>query len=103
MGRLYPQFQAAGVDVLVLLGDSQEQAARYSASLRAPFPVLADPSEAVYHRYGLHKALIIIQRTASVVVDREGIIRYLKRATNSLTWLQESRELEQVVRQLTGA
>jgi peroxiredoxin len=100
LGRLYPQIQAAGGDVLVILGASPEQAARYGASLHVPFPILADPTEGVYHRFGLHKALLLIQRTASVVVDRNGIIRYLKRATNPGTWLQESQELLQVVQQL---
>jgi peroxiredoxin len=100
LGRLYPQFQAAGAEVLVILGDSVERTKRYSAALNAPFPILADPSQAAYHRFGLDKALLIIQRTASVVVDRTGRIRYLKRATNPTTWLQESQELLQVVQRL---
>lgn len=103
LGRLYPELQAAGAEVLVILGDSSERAARYGASLHVPFPILADPEEVVYHRFGLHKALLLIQRTASVVVDRNGTIRYLKRATNPGTWLQESQELLQVVRQLGSA
>ena len=103
LGRLYPDFQAAGAEVLVILGDAPELAARYGASLHVPFPILADPTEAIYHRFGLHKALLLIQRTASVVVDRDGTIRYLKRATNPGTWLQESQELLQAVRQLGSA
>ena len=103
LGRLYPEIQAAGGDVLVILGDLPEQVARYSASLHVPFPILADPTEEVYHRFGLHKAMLFIQRTASVVVDRAGRIQYLKRATNPGTWLQESQELVQIVRQLGSA
>jgi peroxiredoxin len=100
LGRLYPELQAAGGDVLVILGDSPERAAGYGTSLHVPFPILADPTEVVYHRFGLHKALLLIQRTASVIVDRNGAIRYLKRATNPGTWLQESQELVQVIREL---
>lgn len=100
LGRQYPAIQAAGADVLVILGDSPERAARYAASVHAPFPVLADPAEEVYHRFGLQRAFLLIQRTASVVVDREGIIRYLRRATNTFTWLQEHRELLAVVERL---
>jgi len=48
------------------------------------------------------KALFLIQRTASVVVDREGVIRYVKRTTNPMTWLQESRELLGFVNRLGG-
>lgn len=103
LGRHYSEIQSAGADVLIILGDSPERATRYAAATHAPFPVLADPAEEVYHRFGLHKALVVIQRTASVVVDREGTIRYLKRATNTFTWLHENRELLRVVQQLGSA
>jgi peroxiredoxin len=100
LGRLYPELQAAGAEVLVILGDTPERAARYGTALRVPFSILADPTEAVYHQFGLHKSLLLIQRTASVIVDRDGTIRYLKRATNPGTWLQESHEVVQVVQEL---
>src|SRR5690348_11588952 len=100
LGRLYPQFRAVGAEVLVILGDTLDRATRYSTSLNVPFPILADPSHEVYHRFDLERAYLIIQRTASVVVDRNGSIRYLKRATNPQTWLQESQELLQVVQRL---
>jgi peroxiredoxin len=93
LGRFYQEFQAAGAEILVILGEGIERAQSYSKSLKAPFPVLADPDRTVYHRYGLEKAMIVIQRTASVVVDRQGVIQYLKQATNPMVWLQDSREL----------
>src|SRR5512141_2304417 len=97
LGRLYKEFQAAGAEILVILGEDTERAGAYAASLKAPFPVLADPDRTVYHRYGLEKAMILIQRTASVVVDRQGVIQYLKQATNPMVWLQDSRELLEFV------
>jgi peroxiredoxin len=100
LGQLYPKFKAAGADVLVILGDTPERARRYAELLHTPFPVLSDPERAVYHRFGLDKAMLVIQRTASVVVDRQGTVRYIKRATNPNTWLQESQELLQVVQGL---
>jgi peroxiredoxin Q/BCP len=100
LGRLYKDFQAAGAEVLIILGDSPDRALRYSESLHTPFPVLADPERDVYKVFGLEKALLVIQRTASVVVDREGVIRYIKRATNPMTWLQESQELLDATRAL---
>lgn len=100
LGRMYKDFQAAGADVLVILGDTPDRARRYAESLHTPFPMLADPDREVYRRFGLEKALLVIQRTASVVVDRQGVIRYIKRATNPTTWLQESRELLDVVNHL---
>lgn len=68
--------------------------------LRHPSPCWQTRIEGVYRRFGLEKALFVMQRTASVVVDRQGVIRYIKRATNPMTWLQESRELLDVVRAL---
>lgn len=103
LGRLYKDFQAAGADVLVILGDTPDRAIRYAESLHAPFPVLADPERDVYRQFGLEKALFVIQRTASVVVDRQGVIRYIKRVTNPAAWMQESRELLEFVINLENA
>lgn len=93
LGRLYKDFQAAGAEILVILGGTPEHVHKYAQLLKTPFPVLADPDRAVYHSYDLEKAFIVIQRTASVVVDRQGVIQYFKRATNPMLWLQESGEL----------
>jgi peroxiredoxin len=97
LGRMNAEFVKAGVQILVILGDTVERARRYAETLKAPFPVLADPERAVYHRYELQKNFIGIQRTASVIVDPNGVIRYLKRSVNPMTWLQESKELLQAV------
>ena len=86
--------------MFVILGDTPDRARHYSESLHTPFPVLADPERDVYRLFGLEKSLLVIQRTASIIVDRQGVILYIKRATNPLTWLQESRELLEAVRVL---
>ena len=93
MGRLYKDFQAENCEILLILGEPVDFAVRYSEILHLPFPVLSDPDRRVYHQYGLDKLFQLVQRTASVVIDRRGIIRYLKITVNPMTWLQESREL----------
>lgn len=100
LGRLYKDFKDANAEVLVILGDNPKRANDYANSLKLPFPVLADPQRLVYQRFGLEKAFLLIQRTASVIVDKAGIIRYIKRATNPNTWLRESKELLEVVRRI---
>ncbi len=100
MGRLYKEFQAVDCEILLILGGSVEEAHRYSELFKLPFPVLADPDRRVYHLYGLEKVMLM-QRTASIIIDRQGIIRYLKVVWNPLTWLKESRELLQDVKSLT--
>ena len=93
LGRMYEQFRAAGAEVVMILGDSLERAQEYARIVRAPFPVLSDPDRAVYRAYELEKYIRLIQRTASLVIDRDGIVRYLKRTTLPGVWLQESREV----------
>lgn len=82
----------------MILGDSPERARQYAETLKTPFPVLSDPDRAVYQLFGLDKVAFVIQRTASVVVDREGLIQYIKSSVNPMTWLQESRELLEFVK-----
>ena len=100
LGHQYSEIKAANTEVLLILGDSAERAQKYENSLHLPFPVLSDPQRLVYHRYGLQKALIFLQRTASLVVDKDGFIRYLRTATNPMTWLNEHRELIQAVKRI---
>ena len=97
LGRMNDEFVKAGAQILIILGDTLDRARRYAETLKTPFPVLADPERAVYHPFELVKNFIGIQRTASVIVDPNGVIRYLKRSMNPMTWLQESKELRQAV------
>lgn len=103
LGRLYNEFKNHNYEILLILGDTLEKAKRYVESLRLPFPVLADPTRSVYHQYGLEKVAFVIQRTASILIDCNGIIRYIKTTTNPLVWLEESRELIDYVRSLAAA
>jgi peroxiredoxin len=98
LGRLNEEFIKAGAQILVILGDSPERARQYAETLKTPFPVLSDPDRAVYQLFGLDKVAFVIQRTASVVVDLEGLIQYIKSSVNPMIWLQESRELLEFVK-----
>jgi peroxiredoxin len=102
LGRLHKDFQAAGAEILVILGEAPERARQYAELLKLPFPVLADPGRAIYHLYELDRAIFGIQRTTSLVVDQNGVIQYIKRAINPTLWLQESRALLNFVKGLGG-
>ncbi len=93
LAKFYEPIKEAGAEVIVIIGDTLEKANKYVDALKLPFPVLSDPEREVYRVYELEKYFLLIQRTASIVVDREGVVKYLKRTTNPMTWLQESREL----------
>ena len=79
--------------MIIILGHDLEKAHEYAEIVQAPFPILADPDRAVYKVYELEKYFMLFQRTASLVIDRAGVVRYLKRTTNPNIWLQETREL----------
>lgn len=89
--------------VLVVLGAPLDRARQYALEIKAPFPILADPDRAIYHRYDLERTLGIVQQTASIVIDRKGIIRYHKQATLPRTWLEEANGLISVVQRLPRA
>jgi len=91
------EFVKAGTQILIILGDTLDRASKYAETLKTPFPVLADPARIVYQRYELVKIFIGIQRTASIIIDQNGMIRYLKRSINPMMWLKESKELIQAV------
>lgn len=98
LGRLNNEFVNEGAQILVILGDSMENARAYSQQLKSPFPILSDPEREIYHRFELTRNFVGLQRTAAIVIDPAGIIRYIKRIYNPLPWLQESQELLDAVK-----
>jgi len=103
LGRLYNDFKVANCEILLILGDTIDKARRYAEILHLPFPVLSDTRRSVYHQYGLEKVIFVIQRTASIVIDQQGVIRYLRTTTSPLVWLDEIRELYGFVKSMPGA
>jgi peroxiredoxin len=92
LGRHYDDFKERNFQVLIILGENVEKAKRYCDLLHLPYTVLADPTRGVYQQYGLNKSFFI-QRTASVLIDCDGIIRYIRTATNPMVWMQETHEI----------
>jgi peroxiredoxin len=81
LGRVNQELKSLDTDVLVIGGGSADAATKLGLSLKVPFPVLADPDRAVFGSFGLDKRLFI-QRSATVLIDKNGTIRYILRATN---------------------
>jgi len=93
LGRMYEQFREAGAEIIVILGEDMEKTREYANEINLPFPILSDSGRNVYTLYELEKYFLLFQRTASLVVDKDGLVRYLKRTTVPNVWLQETREL----------
>ncbi len=102
LGSRYADFKEHNFEVLVILGDSIDKARRYVESLHLPFPVLADPQRDVYQQYGLNKTFFL-QRTASVVIDCNGIIQYIKATANPMPWLQEYHKVLEILNSMAVA
>lgn len=50
-------------------------------AMKLPVPVLVDADRAVYRAYGLEKRFLI-QQSATVIIDRDGVVRYARAAFN---------------------
>ena len=78
---MYSTLQSLNTAVLVIDGGSREKAEYLATKLQLPFPVLADADQEVYHRYGLEKVMLSLQRSGIIVVDRQGHVSYLRPTT----------------------
>jgi peroxiredoxin len=93
---MYEQFQAEDTEVLVIGCGSVRDAGRVARMFKLPFPVLSDPERALYPRYDLDKALVVIQRSGTFLVDKQGIVRYIHQATNPRGSVEEAELLKEV-------
>lgn len=81
LAKLYPQLQAHNTEVVVIGGGSPKEAQNMADTYKLPFRVASDSERAVYQSFGLHKALGILQRSGSILVDKQGVIRYIQQST----------------------
>jgi peroxiredoxin len=82
LGRLSHEIEQTGTKVLVIGPRGQGAAALAAQKMGVPFPVLADPGRHTYRKYDLTKAFWVIQKSGTFVIDRDGVVRYVHRATN---------------------
>ena len=63
--------------MLALAPGSLDQTGAFAAARGIPFPLLADPQQAVYRAYGVESRLLSLgQRPALFAIDRNGVVRY---------------------------
>mgnify|MGYP001309569230 FL=1 len=78
---LYPEFQAAGCDVVGVSRDTLTSHAKFKAKMAFPFELLADTDEAVCTMFGVMKMKNMygkqvrgIERS-TFLIDRDGVLR----------------------------
>lgn len=72
-----------GATVLIIGPGLPSDASALATRLEVPFPVLADEDGRTYAAYGLRKVMFnTVLQSGTILIDREGVIRYARRATN---------------------
>jgi peroxiredoxin len=100
--RVYDYLQTRDISVLVIGGGNRDDAARLKLIYQLPFLVLADKDRSVYSLYGLERAILVWQRSASFLVDKQGIVRYVRRAMSPSASLDHAELMREVDRLHTG-
>ena len=78
---LYPEFQAAGCDVVGVSRDTLASHAKFKAKMAFPFELLADTDEAVCTMFGVMKMKNMYGKQvrgverSTFVIDRNGVLR----------------------------
>jgi peroxiredoxin len=68
-------FEQRNAHLLVVSSTDLEMTSFVAETLRAPYPVLADPAWEVFHRYGMGSAMGI-PLPGCFVIDAAGVIRW---------------------------
>ena len=82
LGRMEKELSERNATALIIGGGTALAARLAQRWLKPPYPLLRDPDRAVYHAYGLEKALVIIQESGTIVVDPQGVIRFAQSSAN---------------------
>ncbi len=78
---LYPEFQAAGCDVVGVSRDTLASHAKFKAKMAFPFELLADTDEAVCTMFGVMKMKNMYGKQvrgverSTFLIDRDGVLR----------------------------
>jgi peroxiredoxin len=98
LGRAYPRFAAHDYALLILLPETLERADRVARLLRAKFPVLADPKRTVFRSYGYRRRWFLMQQSGTALVDRDGTLSYIRRATSP----RRALDMDELIRAIEG-
>ncbi|MEV4093672.1 peroxiredoxin family protein [Streptosporangium saharense] len=80
--RISDDLAADNVRVLIAVPESRERAAAWKARQRVPFPVLTARHDTPHEMAGLGgKVFGVMQRSGSVLIDVQGIVRHAQGAT----------------------
>ena len=99
---LHAKLLAADVSIYVIGGGDRKYAEQLATLYKLPFPVLADLKRDVYATYGLHKVVKFNQQSGTYLIDKQGILRYMRQATLAFQNFS-ARDLMEAVDQLANS
>jgi peroxiredoxin len=83
MAKNSAEFDAASVKVLVAVPEEISDAAAWKAKKNIPFPVVVGKSGTAHAEVGLlRKVFGAIQQSGSILLDKDGVVRYAHVSTN---------------------
>jgi peroxiredoxin len=83
MAKNSADFDAANVKVLVAVPEDPKDAAAWKARKNIPFPVVVGQAGTAHAEVGLlRKVFGAIQQSGSILLDKDGVVRYTHVSTN---------------------
>ena len=83
MAKNSADFDAANVKVLIAVPEDPSDAAAWKAKKNIPFPVVVGKTGTAHAEVGLlRKVFGAIQQSGSILLDRDGVVRYTHVSTN---------------------
>ena len=79
----YPKFLEKDAEIMGVNPASVGKHEQYSTKFKFPFPLLADIDKTICESYGVLKMFIRVVSRTVVIIDKQGIIRYLQRGMPS--------------------
>ncbi len=81
LAKMQDELSLTSTRTIMIGGGTSEAAQKTAQRYKLPFPVFGDPDRSIYHLFNLDKAMLLIQKSGTFLIDKGGIIRYANRAS----------------------
>jgi len=90
------------VSIYIIGGGDRKYAEQLATLYKLPFPVLADLKREVYAQYGLHKVVKFNQQSGTYLIDKQGVVCYMRQAALAFQNFS-ARDLMEAIQQLANS
>ena len=86
----FEEYERRGIQIVAIYGQGINAVRSFAEREQLPFPVLVDGDRSVIRRYGVYVRINLeswnMARPSTVLVDREGVVRFVFIGRNQLDW-----------------